>query len=188
MTVSDWAAAAWTSIPDSVPVRPCLFVSVAVIVCARCIQRGGKAVLALVGGGEGIARPEGRPVGRCWSTGPCRGSRRQVAIRVDGVTVKVPARRPCRSSESRRRPASRRGRLDDDVRLGADDARGRVGRGDRLCTRGIERDGEGVLAVVGGGEGIAGRQDGLRVGAGEGHRAGEIRSPGCRRDRRSTVK
>ena len=50
--------------------------------------------------------------------------------------------------------------------------RRRIGRRDRLRPRGLECDGEGMLARVGGGERVARRQDGVRVAAGQGHRAG----------------
>ena len=46
-----------------------------------------------------------------------------------------------------------------------------VGRRDRLRAERVERDGEGVLARVGRGEGVVGWQDGVGVAAGQGYGA-----------------
>src|SRR5262249_10238560 len=64
-------------------------------------------------------------------------------------------------------------RLDDDARVATGDAAGRgVGGCDRLTAGRLERDGGGEHALVAGGEGVVGRQHGLRIVAGEVDRAG----------------
>ena len=62
VTVSVLAAAACTAMPYSLAVRLVAAVSVAVIDCVPGrLQRDREGVRARVGGGEGVARPAGRP-------------------------------------------------------------------------------------------------------------------------------